>query len=95
MLVKVYLLQKDYKKALEIVSAQANPILYYTYGEDLFENMPREFVASLINAGRLIRPGQILSIFFNCQRSMEKVSRCFKCLFYLMIIFRLLPRLST
>jgi hypothetical protein len=72
-LVKVHLLQKDYNKALEIVSAQASPALFYTYAEDLFENMPQEFVAALINVGRLVKPGQILSIFFNCQRSMAKV----------------------
>ncbi|KAI6184393.1 Vacuolar protein sorting-associated protein 18-like protein [Aphelenchoides bicaudatus] len=76
-LVKVYLLQKDYTKALEIISSQASSALFYTYAEDLFENKPREFVVALINAGRLVRPGQIVSIFFNCQSSMEKVAAAF------------------
>lgn len=58
--IKIYLLQKDYTKALEVISIQADPKLYYKYAEDMFEHMPQEFVAALINAGRLIRPGRVI-----------------------------------
>ena len=91
--VKIYLLQNDYKKALEIIASQSDSTLYYKYAEDLFEHAPREFVATLVNAAGLVnKPSQIISIFFNCYGSMEKVIIE---LFDVKWICRLLRRLST
>lgn len=73
--VKIHLLRKEYDKALEIIGAQSDALLFYKYSEDLFEHVPREFVKTLINAGRLInKPRQIISIFFNCHKNKDKVS---------------------
>lgn len=70
---KIHLLQNEYDKALECIALHADPTLFYKYAEDLFEHVPFKFIAILKNAGRLIKPGQIISVFFNCYKSPEKV----------------------
>ncbi|CAD5217956.1 unnamed protein product [Bursaphelenchus xylophilus] len=75
--VKVHLLQGEFEAALEVAASQPTPQLLYKYAQDFFDNLPKLFLKTLIEQKENIRPNQVITAFFNCSQSPEKVATAF------------------
>lgn len=76
-MIKIYLLQGDYKNALRTATSHTNAAIFYKYAKDFFEHTPVEFVKSLIELERALKPGMIVSSMANCLNDSQKVCLMF------------------
>ncbi|CAD5212801.1 unnamed protein product [Bursaphelenchus okinawaensis] len=75
--VKVHFLQNEYQTALEVAASQPNPQLLYKYAQDFFDNIPKLFIKTLIEMKDTIKPNQVITAFFKCSQSAEKIATAF------------------
>ncbi|KAI6179311.1 Glycogen debrancher [Aphelenchoides besseyi] len=75
--IKIYLLQGDYKNALKTATSHSNSLIFYKYAKDFFEHAPMEFVKSLIEIGNALKPGVIIISMTDCTSDSEKLNAVF------------------
>uniref|UniRef100_A0A915DBF1 Vacuolar protein sorting-associated protein 18 homolog n=1 Tax=Ditylenchus dipsaci TaxID=166011 RepID=A0A915DBF1_9BILA len=63
---KILLLQRNYKQVLEVLVQQTNAQFFYKYAPELITQMPMELVKALIENKRILQPTHLLPVFYKC-----------------------------
>lgn len=71
--VKIQLLQGNFKEALDLVAGQPDPRLMYRHAQDFFDHIPQDFVRALCRMPAA-QPAKLMPVFFKCSMSNEHVS---------------------
>lgn len=69
--IKILLLQRQFKNALNFLENQPNPIFYYKYAPELLSEIPEELIKSLINNRKILNVSRLLPVFYKCFEEVE------------------------
>ncbi|KHN82365.1 Vacuolar protein sorting-associated protein 18 -like protein [Toxocara canis] len=76
--IDIYLLQSQYKKALEVIQNQHIPMFYYKYSSVLIEQCPFELIAAWINEDTNLQADLLLPSLYRCQREPKMIAAALK-----------------
>ncbi|KAE9554931.1 hypothetical protein FO519_001828 [Halicephalobus sp. NKZ332] len=78
MLVRIYLLQNQYKSALNVIKDHAQPMLFYKFAPELLFAVPMEFLKALMDNDRILNPAKLLPAFYKVIGKNDLVSIAFQ-----------------
>ena len=78
MVVRIHLLQNNYRAALDVIKDHAQPLLFYKFAPELLFHIPIEFLKALMDNDKRLNSAELLPAFYKAIGNNELVSIAFQ-----------------